>query len=239
MVHKHVRTLNVHSAKRGPSGSRDRPLTSHASFVVHARPCRGKRWSLQAGRSSGVLAAAVLLPPDSHSASKSTPSQTRTTGTPTRSLSESVKLLFDPKSSCWRSPADPAGVLQSLLSRPPNRTPPALSYSFFPSPPLAEQSAFSLKVQLISPFLTFPPLAVPPGRSKQFYAFTGNHPEHLGPGSFRRKLQSLCGRWKRGSSLLCEDFSTHQALHCIDFFFPPKGSERVRQHSVILCRWPK
>lgn len=64
------------------------------------------------------------------------------------------------------------------------------------------------------------------------YAFTGNHPEHLGTGSPVWKLQPLCGRWERGSSLLCEDFSTHQALHGIDFGWPRGGSTGG---SIPLC----
>lgn len=64
------------------------------------------------------------------------------------------------------------------------------------------------------------------------YAFTGNHPEHLGTGSPVWKLQPLCGRWERGSSLLCEDSSTHQALHRIDFGWPRGGSTGG---SIPLC----
>lgn len=162
-----------------------------------------------------------------------------------RSPSEPVKLLLDPKSGCWLSTECSLQTQTRRVSVASQQTPAIPLYPLLPT--LAFSSScfkisFTPKVQLSSTSHTFPPLLVPPGRSKYFDALTGNHPEHLGPGSSRRKLQLLCGRRERGSSLLCEDFSTHQALHCIDFFFfldGPKGGERVREHSVILCRWPQ
>lgn len=85
------------------------------------------------------------------------------------------------------------GVFQSLPSRPP-AVPlyPLLATLAFTSSYF--KISFTPKVQLSSSSHTLPPLLVPPGRSKHFDAFTGNHPEHLGPGSSRRKLQLLCGR---------------------------------------------
>lgn len=179
-------------------------LTPHASFVVHARPCRGKRWSLQAGRSSGFSSRSGVLAPTLSFCSHIHGGDPRHCK-PARQARR-CGLHPSPSSCCWiqsqvagcprnvhSRPRLRPGVFQSLPSRPP-AVPlyPLLATLAFTSSYF--KISFTPKVQLSSSSHTFPPLLVPPGRSKHFDAFTGNHPEHLGPGSSRRKLQLLCGR---------------------------------------------
>lgn len=129
--------------------------------------------------------------------------------------------------STERIPPSRASHCGLIASQGPRQSP----YLSHDSTIAASYFKISFKIAARSSYhLTLSPSSGAPVQT--VYAFTGNHPEHLGTGSPVWKLQPLCGRWERGSSLLCEDFSTHQALHRIDFGWPRGGSTGG---SIPLC----
>lgn len=119
-------------------------------------------------------------------------SQLRSLSTKESSLpAQSLRLICFPRTSTFTPPFSWLNLLRHLLKK------------------LFQNSSL-----VISSPHTFPLFQCP---VQTFYACTGNHPEHLGTGSSRWKLQFLCMRCDHCSSFCCEDFSTQQALHCIDF----------------------
>lgn len=150
-----------------------------------------------------------------------------------RSPSESVKLLFDPKSGCWLSTADPAGVIR--FQTDPRQYPfhallPVLAFTAS-----CFRISFSTKVQLIPPSHTSPLLRCPPDGPNIFTHLPETIRSISVPVVFGGSCSSSVA--VESAALLCCVKTSVPTRLCIALiFFPLKGGERVRQHSVILCR---
>lgn len=202
-----------------PSTSR-RP---HASFVVHGRPCRA---SVENGVSGGETAAVISAEKAAQKhALYGTPSTCRKPSYSHATPQSNVQLTRDISWVCTGQVEAQLRLLSAEKSLPPSGTPfapagPRHSHYLCPGLPLSSASSYKISYSHFKNsnlVLTAHLLPLPlPGpnilRTYRKASLAG----HFGTGSSRRKLQLLCGRCERGSSLCCGDFSTHQALQCID-----------------------